>query len=368
LAHLLADSDFLPRASLYEAINLKAQHLPPFQRLSLVADPLYSDTYYVYHAGGVNAISMCKWVEKLGELITNFENGKGSDAERGLTAWLNEKVTSQVRLIVNSSPFQTGFVPIVGLVLITDIYLSYSLLALTCDYRLVTADLNMRRDISATKESEIAVKAQLQNIVGNEDAGYQPLLSLPAFQPPKHLDTLPKQAKIIVPPEMGGSKELVITEETLRFFNKSSEQIRRETHDLKKAATKIDSRLTMQQKEFERQVTTLTDLYDRLQLVQSPEAKSAQEQKLRDLSSRHAKLRLRIDEQLRKLMNIYQPDLSNEEKDWIAKLEKLSKEIGGESGYKARIELVIYNLCFLICLYMLTCSSLVTIPSPTTLN
>lgn len=349
---MLSDAEYLPRASLYETINLKAQHLPIYQRVSLVADPLYNDTYYAYHAGGVHAIAMTKWVEQLGQLITNYEEKKssGEDAEKSLTSWLNEKKTSDVRLLINSSPYQnSGFVPIIGLVLITDIYLSYSLLAITSDYRLVTRDLNMRRNFSSVnKASETAIKAQLKTLGSNDDTGYQPVLSLPAFQLPKELDTLPKQAKIVVPPEMGGNKEVVITEETLCFFNKSSEQIRRESYNLKKAAEKMDTRLTMQQKEFERQVIMLRDLYDRLQAVQSPEVQATQQEKLKEMTSRHAKLRLRMDEQLRKLMNTYQPDLSNEEKDWINKLEKLSKQIGGESGYRARIELVSLSL-FVLC-------------------
>lgn len=337
MAHLLSDADFLPRASLYEVLHLKSENSPSFQRVTLINDPLYKDTYYAYHAGGVNIISMKKWVQNLVELNNNFEEGKPT--EGGITNWLNEKVTSEVRQLVNSSPLQSGFVPIIGLVLISDMYLSYSSIAITSDYRVVTRDLNMRHDKPLSKESQNAIKEQLKS-VGDADTGYQPLLSLPSFQPPKQLDSLPKQAKIIIPPNMGGSKEVVITEETLRFFSKSSEQIRRETHDLKKAALKIDARLTMQQKEFERQVITLRDLYDRLQAAKSADAKTAQERKLKELHQTHAKLRLRIDEQLRKLMHVYQPDLSNEEQEWIVKLEDISKQVGGESGYVARIELV----------------------------
>ncbi|KAG2207189.1 hypothetical protein INT47_012242 [Mucor saturninus] len=335
LAHLLSDADFLPRASLYEVLKLKSENTPPFQRVTLVNDPLYKDTYYAYHAGGVHVISMNKWVQQLADLSNSFEEGKST--EGGINNWLNQKITSDVRQLVNSSPLQSGFVPIVGFVLIKDMYLSYSSITLTSDYRAVTRDMNMRHDRPVSKESQNAVKEQLK-YVGDAESKYQPLLSLPAFQPPKQLDGLPKQAKIIIPPNMGGSKDIVITEESLRFFAKSSEQIRRETHDLKKAAVKIDSRLLMQQKEFEKQVTDLRDLYDRLQLARSADIKAGQEQKLKELHQTHAKLRLRIDEQLRKLMHVYQPDLSNEEKDWIAKLEKIAKQVGGESGYDARIK------------------------------
>lgn len=338
MAHLLSDADFLPRASLYEVLTLRSEHSPAFQRVTLVNDPLYKDTYYAYHAGGVNVISMNKWVQQLVDLSNSFE--EGNSTEGGINNWLNQKITSDVRQLVNSSPLQSGFVPIVGFLLISDMYLSYSSIAITSDYHAVTRDLNMRHDKPLSQESRKAIKEQLKS-VGDADSGYQPLLSLPVFQPPKQLDSLPKQAKIIIPPNMGGSKEIVITEETLRFFAKSSEQIRRETHDLKKAALKIDARLHMQQKEFERQVITLRDLYDRLQLAKSADIKTTQEQKLKNLYQNHAKLRLRIDEQLRKLMHVYQPDLSNEEKEWITKLEKISKQVNGESGYDARIKQVL---------------------------
>lgn len=81
-------------------------------------------------------------------------------------------------------------------------------------------------------------------------------------------------------------------------------------------------------------------MYFKLQETNSEEAKQAQQQKLKDISQRHTKLRLRIDEQLRTLMKSYQPELSIEEKEWINKLEKLSKQISGDSGYLARIKMV----------------------------
>lgn len=99
-------------------------------------------------------------------------------------------------------------------------------------------------------------------------------------------------------------------------------------------------------------MNAVRDLYFKLQKTNSKEAKEAQQQKLKDISQKHAKLRLRIDEQLRTLMKSYQPELSNEEKEWIDKLEKLSKQVSGESGYLARIKKVssrIYSFFFGTC-------------------
>lgn len=242
---LLSDSACLPKASLYEVINVKNQELPKYQTVTFVADPLYEDTYFVYHAAGVHAVSMSTWVQPLRSAILKYESGSNPESQRALDTLLKEKSKSEVRLLVNASPFKDAFAPIIGLVLISDIYLSYSLLALTTDYRLVTRDLNMRREIGIPEEAEKAVKAQLHNI-GSEESeskkGYEPVLSLPLFKPPPQLDTLPKQPKIVVPPGMSGPQEIIINEETLRFFSKSTEQIRRETRDLKKAASHIDSR------------------------------------------------------------------------------------------------------------------------------
>ncbi|KAI8098102.1 uncharacterized protein B0P05DRAFT_523460 [Gilbertella persicaria] len=326
LANLLLGSEYLPKASLYETIQLvKSKTAPLFQSMSLMADPLYQDTYFVYHATGVHAIAMRPWLESLQQLSSVYEDGDATQAKTKLVNWLKEKKSSDVRLLVDSAPFQNGFMPMIGLALVTDMYLSYSLLTITTDYHLVTRDLNMRRDIPESQASQNAVKAQLKNI-GTEDdsiSGYQAVLPLPAFQPPPH-----------------GSKEIVVNEETLRFFAESTEKIRSEARILKQAASKMDVRLTMQEKEFKRQVKVLRELYYKLQESNSEEAKQAQQQKLKEITKRHAQLRLRIDAQLRDLMKAYQPDLSNEEKDWIDSLEKLSKKVSGDSGYVARINML----------------------------
>lgn len=210
-----------------------------------MSDPLYEDTFFVYHATGVHAVAMSTWIQPLRNAILKYESGNSPESKRELDSLLKDKSQSEVRSLVNTSPFKDAFVPIIGLVLISDIYLSYSLLALTADYRLVTRDLNMRSDEDIPEEAEKAVKAQLHTIGSEQEdgkKGYETLLSLPLFKPPPQLDALPKQPKIVLPPGMSGPQEIVINEETLRFFSKSTEQIRRETRDLKKAASHIDGR------------------------------------------------------------------------------------------------------------------------------
>lgn len=230
---------------MYESLNVKSAASPRYQSIVLVADPLYEDTFYAYHSAGVHAVSVNKWAQSLGKITTNYEAGQSQESRSALEAWFKEKATSEVRLLIDSSPFSEGFVPIVGLVVTTDMFLSYSVLALTESYQMVVRDLYIRRDPSTSKESRDAIKQQLKSLQdeeNNEGEAYQSLLPLPAYQPPAQLNSLPKQPKIVIPPNLNGSKEIVVNEETLRFFSNSSIEIRREARDIKKIATKIDAR------------------------------------------------------------------------------------------------------------------------------
>jgi nucleoporin NUP82 len=101
--------------------------------------------------------------------------------------------------------------------------------------------------------------------------------------------------------------------------------------------------MVLQQKEFERQVIALRNLYDRLQNVNSEDAKAKRQDELKKLTKTHNELRLRVEEQVRRLVNCYQPNLSKQEKKFASKLETLSKQISGDGGQTKRIEMVIID-------------------------
>jgi nucleoporin NUP82 len=241
LANLLSEVEFLPKATFYETVKLNLQEQPRYQSVTLVPDTSYDYTYYAYHAAGIHIICMQNWIENLRDLSNKFEQGQ--DAKQELSSWLKEKTTSDIRVLVNSSPFSNGFVPIVGLAIFDDVYLSYSMVALSSEYQAVTRELQFR-PVSNSIVSESAMKQQLEKIGDDEedDEKYRALLPLPAYQPPKALETASKQPKVIIPADMSGSKEVVINEETLRFFSKSTQQIRTEGYHLRKAAFSIQKR------------------------------------------------------------------------------------------------------------------------------
>lgn len=82
----------------------------------------------------------------------------------------------------------------------------------------------------------------------------------------------------------------------------------------------------------------MREIYNKYQKYFSSEAKQSQEKIVKDITQRHAMLRLRMDEQLRLVMLNCQPVLSEEENAWIKKLEELSDKIAGSSGYASRID------------------------------
>ncbi|KAI9244347.1 hypothetical protein BY458DRAFT_447831 [Sporodiniella umbellata] len=333
---LLSHRDFLPTAILYEEIDLKAKNTPQTQVLRLLPDPVHVDIYYIYHAGGVSTINMGRWLQAPKEICAKAEDGKkGTLGE--LKRWLTEKTTSEVHGLINSAPLSGAFAPIVGAFVITDLYLSYTLLSITSDYKLTYSCLNLSPD--PEPENETAIRDQLKSITRTKgEQAYESILPLPAFEKPKQLDSVLKTPKVVIPSSLAHAKEVVINEETLRFFSKTSETIHRDTRELGKAGILIEERISLQQKEFEKQVLCMKKLYKRYQKHFSPEIKRKQEETLQNITQKHAILRLRMDEQLRLVMRNCQPSLSEEEKKWIKKLEELSDKVVGPSGYVSRIE------------------------------
>ncbi|KAG1086183.1 hypothetical protein G6F42_021092 [Rhizopus arrhizus] len=78
-------------ASLYEVVNLKTQELPKYQTVTLMSDPLYEDTYFVYHATGVHAVAMSTWIQPLRNAILKYESGNNPESKRELDSLLKDK-------------------------------------------------------------------------------------------------------------------------------------------------------------------------------------------------------------------------------------------------------------------------------------
>jgi nucleoporin NUP82 len=108
------------------------------------------------------------------------------------------------------------------------------------------------------------------------------------------------------------------------------------------ARTKLLSRnsLQLQQKEQQRQLVQLYEIYKRINELSSPTEQEKRIKALEKVARKDKKLSLRADSILQKLLDKSQPELSVYEKRWIEELQRLQKIVEGESGFRGRVKKV----------------------------
>ncbi|KAG0171462.1 hypothetical protein DFQ28_005138 [Apophysomyces sp. BC1034] len=287
------------------------------------------------------------WLEKLEKINAIYQQDGQTQEAKDAVASLSQDKGSKVQCLINSAPFGNSSAPMVGLVVVHDLYLSRFLLAISDPSDLVSVELGIRRDLPAEDMSGLAsaVADQLKGLAADQrtdnidDSEYRCMLPLPPFETPSTLAALqglPNQPRIVVPASMGGSKEVVITEETLLFMSTASAKIQRDIKSLAQTATLIKKRMSLQEDEFKRQVLAMKDLHQRVEKHRG--AGSEREEKIRETAQTHAKLALRADALMRQLIQRYQPQLSQHEKAWMEKLEEIQKAVEGDQGYAWRLD------------------------------
>ncbi|ORZ20684.1 hypothetical protein BCR42DRAFT_409282 [Absidia repens] len=337
LSQIQASVAFLPRASLYESINFaKPQNVN--SPIWLTENPASNSTFYAYHAGGVHSVSMQNVVDHLSHMKQKLQSGQ--------TVASNNKneANSQVKGLVNTSPFEQCTVdPIIGVVIINDTFLSYCLLSLDANYRLIGVDMSLQNIINRAPELNSASTESLSkdsNNTTSSPSSYQPALSTSTFESPSTLQKLTTQSnvsKVVIPPELGGSKEVVITKDTLNFLSKTGTNIRQDIRDITKCASEMTSRLAMQRQEYERQITTLSELNERVTSYQS-NASSDLDASIKSTREAHNQLAVRIERMLRNIASEKQLGLSNKEKEWVDKVETMETELGGYSEKMEKLD------------------------------
>ena len=70
----------------------------------LVQDPLYSDTFYAYHRGGLHRLAITKLVDNLTTLEKVFASGKNSqEFTTALQAWSAKDNSAEIQCLIDSS-------------------------------------------------------------------------------------------------------------------------------------------------------------------------------------------------------------------------------------------------------------------------
>ncbi|CAO3657884.1 unnamed protein product [Umbelopsis ramanniana] len=337
----------LPRLTLYETLDLNINGKTQNQGLAIVQDSMYADVYYIYHNAGVHAVTISGWLDSLKETKIKVDMEEADDT--ALQNWFTKGIPSEICLVVDSAPLQRHSVPIIGLLSVTDAYLSYSLFIVTATHRLIGLELTLRRTAMGRSQSALskAMSNQLASVTSDTDVKYTPLLSLPPFEPPKCLKRqqgLPSKPRVVVPPEYSGKKEIVINEDTIKFLADSAEVFRDEIREIIKAATDVRHRLGLQKNEQQRQLKQLSEIYNRINELSPPEEREKRIKALEKIARKDKKLALRADSILQKLMDLHQPELSTAEKRWIKELEILQKLIEGDSGFSGRAKKLEYTI------------------------
>ncbi|KAG2224544.1 hypothetical protein INT45_004389 [Circinella minor] len=338
LGLFLFSADVLPKATVQETIDLNVKTTTS---VMLVQDPLYNDTFYVYHREGLHRLAITKLVDNLTILEKIFSSGKNNhEFTNALQEWSAKDNSTEIQCLIDSSIANTND-PLIGIVIITDIYLTYSTLGLTQSYKLAAVELGLRssntsttatttpsfHDTNKTTTSSCDGKSSTNNSAS--------LLTDSPYTVPSSTEL--SQPKIVVPSEYTGKKEIVITENSLLFVTQASEKLYNSIKELAKFKVKAEKRLAIQQLELSRQVEDIKKLCDR---IEQQNIQEEQREKILAAAQSHGKLALRVDSVLRKVMGSYLPELSNDEKKWVESLEEIQKTMNGDRGYQKRIEML----------------------------
>lgn len=264
-----------------------------------------------------------------------------------------ERLLNQIQVYLSFclSPLFSDSEPLIGLVVLSDIYLTYSLLTLSRSYSLISKDLPFQSAESLEIGSPLSKSPKDQN---DEAPFYTSPLATEPFKLTESLKTgQSTMAKLAIPKGINGKKEIVVNEETLRFLFTVSEKYCYNIRELSKSTNVLEYRLKAQEKVLQHQIFMAQDLLNRFQVYMSNDAHDERAQRVLEATNKYAKLALRIDGVLRKMLAVYEPQLSPQEKEWIQGLEDIERKVQGENGYLKRIERVRTCLSLSLLIFLL---------------
>lgn len=233
--------------------------------------------------------------------------------------------------------------------IISDVYLSYSLLAVTSSLQHVGLELSLRVDTPGSPSlSPAKLTTSLPSTPSSSaKSHYVSLLGVEPFTIPPILadrSGLPTKPRVVLPQSNGKALES-ITPENLRFIGKTVQSFRSDVRETLSAGATVQARLDLQLKELERQLAKLASVSDLASDLRNGEAGAGGKEGLKSRVERVTETQLglisRVDKVLQKLMDNHQPLLSDYEQKWFAELKRMKEDVGGDAdGLKERTTLV----------------------------
>ncbi|KAF8929829.1 hypothetical protein BGZ47_000863 [Haplosporangium gracile] len=342
------EEERLPEVSVYESVDLgllkvfattsissggayglTETRMGIVNRPLLVADTMYGDTFYIYHEAGAHCISIRPWLD---ELTTIYESGSSSQQHVALmNKFFQSKIKSAVGSVVNTRPTKASPpAPIIGLSIVTDAYLDYSLLLLTSSLQLIGMELTPRprKSVGDGTPSPAALPGSLTTSKSDDGSTYTVSLSEPMFDKQgglMALNGLPLQPQVVLPPGVGSAK-IVVTEENLKFLGQMVQNVRESLREVFTACDLAQLRLVEQEKEYARQQDVVQKTYEHITGTLGAKVQK-QIDRLDAQIARQSALMARADGLLQKVMESREPALSPAEKEWMANVKTMDKVV-----------------------------------------
>lgn len=350
------ESANLPSLFVYETIDLglfsseadlSMSSLPPL----FVLDPLYTDTVYIQHAKGAHAVGFGKWSRELLDAMAMTEEERALTMERVLHQLTPSDV---VQVVDSSSSPGNALNAVIGLSIVSDIYLSYSFLALMHSGALVAIELGLRVEEEEEVYDGLAKAFQATPVIAAASSvpasytsllGDGPVFSVP--EPFKTLNGLPYHPRAAIKGRHSSS-EIQVTSETLRSLATVVSNLRGEMRKIVQGGNIVQSRLELQIKELHRQLSKLNEARKRINEDNQRQMKITT--RVNNILSKQSAMVKKSDWLLQKLVENHSPEVSIYEAKWFKELERLEEEVGKSTqteqsdGLKDRVAKLQYQL------------------------
>ncbi|KAJ2444907.1 hypothetical protein GGF42_006162, partial [Coemansia sp. RSA 2424] len=341
--------------------------------VTLLADTLSPTVLYALHSHGVHRVDMGKWARLLDKAVGLASDAGRSAALEQLLFALDGRhhsgaasdgrgalARSCVQCIVHTNPCASQpAIPVVGAVVIDDIYLSYSMLALVAPCQLVGVPLPLfsdpvsdDRDEAAgiTNDDEGGGKAgdgddngggqsshprRIDLSLGAKDVVYVPRLPKSGYDIPAILSNggaaAVQQPRFVMGAAGRGSEAGEYTEENLRLLGQVVGQLRGQLAAVVSAHSDMRTHLDLQVQEHRRQHEKLAAISNGFS--QHFEQMKVSQRRMDEMRDNGQRLALRVDHVLRQLISYYQPELTSFEREFDRGVREMSARVNGPGGY-----------------------------------
>ncbi|KAF8631152.1 hypothetical protein AX15_002498 [Amanita polypyramis BW_CC] len=296
------------------------------------SDPIHDDTVYIYHAFGVHSLHLGPIFQSLISALRI----EGED-EQSLRATLQDSALTTVQSILSTySVGKKCSNPVIAVAIPNDVYLTYTIFILTSAMRITTFPLTLQDKFPRNQQESLTPEDELAALFFTPMDGPAVYVSLLGNEPYKPPDTLARPSGLPPSPRLSlpafGTKELILTPETLRFIGTTIGKLSSQIHEIQLAYKTVEARATLQQQELKRQVEKCCDIN---QLVERMKEGCSERiaKRVETIQVGQKTLLGRLDRALQTLMERACPELNEHEMRWFDELKRMKEEVASSGRY-----------------------------------